>query len=132
MATKPTRQPATTPPPESDPFSFGSEPAPTPVPSIIPEPFVPASKIAEDAKIAQVLGPTEQPMAETFVKELRLEDLSFEQQKELAIAAYETLGKAAGYLPDYNNITENMKAAHMKVVRDIWMAAQRKARTYNE
>lgn len=73
-----------------------------------------------------------QPIAERLIKEVVIADLSLAEQTELAIQCHEVLGKAAGYLPDFASITENMKAAHLKCIQLIWVAAQRKARTFNE
>jgi hypothetical protein len=71
-----------------------------------------------------------QPVAERLIREVRIEDLSLAEQTELAVLCHERIGKAAGYIPDFASITENMKAAHLEAVKIVWLAAQRKARAY--
>lgn len=90
--------------------------------------------LTDAERVDRVLRNIEQPISSTIVAKARLDltDLSVEEQVELAITAHEIIGKASGYLPDFHSATENMKGAYMNVVRHIWLAAQRKARTYNE
>mgnify|MGYP001044660308 CR=1 FL=1 len=85
-------------------------------------------------KVDELLGASVQPMPQSIMKSVRLglEDLSVERQVELAIELSWTIGKAAGHIPDYHSMTENMKGAYLKGVRDIWLAAQRATRTFNE
>lgn len=89
----------------------------------------------EDArKIDESLGASVQPMPQSIMKAVRLglNDLTVERQLELAIELNWTIGKASGYIPSFQDMTENMKGAYLKGVQDIWIAAQRAAREYNE
>lgn len=85
-------------------------------------------------KIDEALGASVQPMPQSIMKGVRLglNDLTVERQLELAIELNWTIGKASGHIPSFQDMTENMKGAYLKGVRDIWIAAQRAVREYNE
>jgi len=142
---------------DNDPFGFGisdlnggwQSSAPGPVPfseaaegiATSPAPSedfddaydLPSAK-SDTEKVNEVLGGMSFPISEEHVKSFRLDldDLSCEEHVELAREVHNVIGKASGYLPDFNSQTENMKSAYLKAVRDVWIAAQRKARTYSE
>jgi len=113
---------------------FGEDPKDNPTSAVSEPEFEPEPPLSDTDKINAALGTTVQPMAESLVKAARLNlaDISAEEQLALAVSAHETIGKAAGYIPEFGAVTENMKAAYLKIVRDIWIAAQRKARSFNE
>ncbi len=128
--------------PQADPFPF---PAPTssdtskttpnpPEPNNIAPTDPDPVNLTTEEKADLALRTTAQPMAASLLKEARLglDDLSKEEQLELAVQFHERIGKASGYIPEFPSLTENMKAAYLGGVRDIWIAAQRKARSYRE
>lgn len=124
-------------PSPSYPIDFGTGPAPEdlPVDALKPEYLADLPSARSDTeKVNSVLGGLNFPISEEHVKSFRLDlaDLTIEEQVDLAREAHNTIGKASGYLPDFNSQTENMKSAYMKIVREIWLAAQRKARTFDE
>lgn len=102
--------------------------------SRVPEIEVFSRTLSESEKVDLALNSTQQPISKNVVAAARLglEDLSVEEQVDLAVHSHEIIGKAAGHLPDFHSATENMKGAYMSVVRDIWLAAQRKTRSFNE
>lgn len=83
-----------------------------------------------DAALGAKVFPTPEEHVRNFRADLR--DLSPEEQQELSKEVCWTIGKAAGHIPDYGSLTENMRAAYMKVVRDIFLYAQRKVRAIEE
>jgi hypothetical protein len=130
---------------DGDPFGFGGNPSNEPepvdfkaasegVPIIAGADWDLPSLSSDTEKVNAVLGGMVFPISEEHVKNFRLDlaDLSIEEQVDLAREVHNAIGKASGYLPDFNSQTENMKAAYLKAVRDVWVAAQRKARTYHE
>lgn len=128
------------------PIDFGTGPAPEDIfkdgeetdflSTVDPDSLLPPlpSASSDTEKVNEVLGGMSFPISEEHVKSFRLDlaDLTIEEQVDLAREAHNTIGKASGYLPDFNSQTENMKSAYMKIVREIWIAAQRKARTFDE
>ncbi len=114
---------------EPDPFDLPPAEA-----KLEPEVGLEPAPLSPSEKLDLALRSTEQPISETIVSQARLglEDLSIEHQLELAQGICERIGKAAGYIPDFSSCTENMKGAYLSSVRDVWLAAQRKARGYNE
>lgn len=71
-----------------------------------------------------------QPVAQSIIKSVTLKDLDLAQQIELAVQIHERIGKAAGYIPDFASLTENMKGAYLGAVKDVWIAAQRNVRSF--
>ncbi len=119
-----------------------SAPAPAPVPPILDPSVLIAAKaltaapgdeetLSDARKLDAALNVTVQPMATKLIGEARmgLVDLTIEEQLALATKLHENIGKASGYLPDFTSMSENVKAAYLKSVRDIWIEAQRKARS---
>jgi hypothetical protein len=136
---------------DSDPFSFvtppgqekpileapvkATDPQANPIPHVdLTPPDDDNWKLSDAERMDLALGTTEQPMSKNLVAVTRvgLEDLSMEEQLDLARQAHEIIGKASGFLPDFASLTENMKAGYLKIVRDIYLSAQRKVRGYNE
>jgi len=93
--------------------------------------FTPSLTSREEKKIETVLQDISLP-PDPLPTRLSLAEPSDQEVLDLAAQSHELLGKAAGYIPDFLSITENMKSAYMKVVRNIWVAAQKKARSYDE
>jgi hypothetical protein len=92
----------------------------------------PADEGEARAKADKALASGPSPMADTLSRSFRLAELSIDEQLALAVEAHQVHGKAAGHIPDFGELTENMKAAWMKIVKDIFLAADRKVRSFNE
>jgi hypothetical protein len=99
-----------------------------------PDSIPPHTHVSDAERMDAVLGATEFRTSESLVEKIRadLKNIPPELHISLAVEINEILGKAAGHLPDFNNMTENMKGAYLRAVGHVWMACQRHVRTYNE
>lgn len=136
---------------ESDPFNFAPPSAPIP-PEEGGEPIVGETRSDEeiynqphdhtsgfssalpltiedsaDEALARASG-----VSKSVAKTVLLPNLDPEFQAALAREIHEMIGKASGYIPDYDSLTENMKQALLRSVAHVWNAASKKVREFNE
>lgn len=142
MAKKPSSSPTAPSSPSdsaSDPFNFappsatippeeGGEPEGSSLDDlevIAPNPLT--IEDAADEALALASG-----VSKSVAKTVLLPNLAPEYQAALAREIHEMIGKASGYIPDYDSLTENMKQALLRSVAHVWNAASKKVREFNE